>query len=261
MKKIECPHLDLKKIHESGQVLMGWSLLEPGKYKIVSGNHVLTATQRSDGAEFDCADEEMPYWEHYFDLETDYAKIEKAYPADDYLAQALEYGRGIRILNQDLWETLVSFIVSQNNNIPRITKSLNIIRNDREFFPTKEELYLERERLKDCGLGYRDRYLITLLEELNAETCKLEFSGDMKEAFKELTAICGIGAKVANCVLLFGMHHMDCCPVDTWMRKVFDNHYEGRMPEWVKDKNAGYYQQVTFFFERSGKGNKRDGGR
>ena len=252
MKIIDCPHLDLKKIHESGQVLMGWELLEPGKYRIVSGKHVLTATQNPEGAVFECDPADEEYWEHYFDLETDYSEIEKAFPEDEFLAQALEYGRGIRILNQDLWETVVSFIVSQNNNIPRITKSLNTIRNGREFFPTKEELYPERERLKDCGLGYRDRYLITLLEELNDEVRKMEFSNEMEEAFKELTSICGIGAKVANCILLFGMHHMNCCPVDTWMRKVFENHYDGEKPQWVEDKNAGYYQQVTFFYERNG---------
>lgn len=254
MKKIVCPHLDLKKIHESGQVLMGWKQLEEGKYSIVSSKHMLIATQTEDGAIFECDSDDEEYWEHYFDLETDYAKIEKAFLADEYLAQALEYGKGIRILNQDLWETVISFIVSQNNNIPRITKSLETIRNGRDFFPSSDELYLERERLKDCGLGYRDRYIITLLEELHEESRKFEFSSDMAAAYKELTDICGIGAKVANCILLFGMHQMACCPVDTWMKKIFENRYSGELPAWVQNENAGYYQQVTFYYERNGGG-------
>lgn len=257
MKKIICSHLDLKKIHESGQVLMGWTLLEDGKYEIISGKNSLIAKQTDFGAEFECAVEEFDYWSHYFDLETDYEAIEKAFPADEYLRDALEYGRGIRILNQDLWETMVSFIVSQNNNIPRINKSLNAIRGEKRFFPLHTELYDEREMLSSCGLGYRDKYLVSLLEELHEGKRKLSFDEEMSVAYKELLQITGIGPKVANCILLFGMHHMGCCPVDTWMRKVFENHYEGKMPEWASDKNAGYYQQVTFYYERNGKGGNK----
>lgn len=254
MKEIVCPHLDLTKIYESGQVLMGWRLIEPGKYSITSSAHRVTATQTVSGVTLDCDSTEEEYWEHYFDLETDYGEIEKAFPTDVYLAQALEYGRGIRILKQDLWETIISFLVSQNNNIPRITKSLENIRNGREFFPDAERLYNERERLKACGLGYRDQYLVKLLEDLHNESRRLEFSSDMGQAYAELTDIYGIGAKVANCILLFGMHHMNCCPVDTWMKKIFEKYYDGALPEWAENNNAGYYQQVTFYYERNGGG-------
>ena len=254
MRRIECSHLDLKKIHESGQVLMGWTLIADGKYEIVSGKNSLVARQIENGVEFDCKEEEFEYWSHYFDLETDYEAIENAFLADEYLTKALEYGRGIRILNQDLWETMVAFIVSQNNNIPRINKSLNSIRGERRFFPLHSELYNERARLSECGLGYRDKYLVNLLEELYEGKRKLNFDSDMTVAYKELLQITGIGPKVANCILLFGMHHMGCCPVDTWMKKVFENHYKGKMPLWTSDKNAGYYQQVTFYYERNGGG-------
>ena len=257
MKKIICSHLDLKKIHESGQVLMGWTLLEPGKYEIISGRNYLIAKQTDFGAEFECKEEEIDYWSHYFDLETDYEALESAYTSDEYLKEALEYGRGIRILNQDLWETMVSFIVSQNNNIPRINKSLNTIRGERKFFPVYTELYSERARLSECGLGYRDKYLVLLLEELFEGRRDLNFNNELSVAYKELLQIAGIGPKVANCILLFGMHHMNCCPVDTWMKKVFDNHYEGKMPAWAEDKNAGYYQQVTFYYERNGSGGSK----
>ena len=169
---------------------------------------------------------------------------------DEYLLSALEYGRGIRMLRQDLWEALCSFIVSQNNNIPRITKSIVKIQNGRNRFPTPEELYADRERLSECGLGYRDEYLRRLSAELHEGKRCLTVSNNTEEAYKQLLDIHGVGPKVANCVLLFGLHRMERCPVDTWMRKVFENHYGGRQPAWTKSPYAGYYQQVTFFYER-----------
>ncbi len=216
-----------------------------------------------------CPDEDNVFWENYFDLSCDYEAIEKAAVGfekeykfekyqnragqertkDEYLSAALEYGRGIRMLRQDLWEALCSFIVSQNNNIPRITKSIVKIQNGRDHFPTPEELYADRERLVLCGLGYRDEYLKRLCEELHAGKRKLTFSENTEEAYKQLLEIHGVGPKVANCVLLFGLHRMERCPVDTWMRKVFENHYGGKQPAWTKFPYAGYYQQVTFFYE------------
>ncbi len=249
--KFQKEYFDLKKIHNSGQVLLGWSELGEGEYSITSGRKKCYAREVASHVEINCPEEEVGYWKHYFDLETDYKIMEESYSDDTYLHEALAYGRGIRILNQDLWETMVSFIVSQNNNIPRISKSLKEIQGERDFFPTAEEMYEEREKLKNCGLGYRDAYLIKLLEELKIGSRSLCFDKQTEDAYKELISVYGIGPKVANCILLFGLHHMNCCPVDTWMKKVFSNHYEGKVPEWTKDKNAGYYQQVTFFYERN----------
>jgi N-glycosylase/DNA lyase len=250
--EIKSTHLDLKKINDSGQILMGWSELTTGGYHIVSAGKKAVAVQLSDGIELKCKEEDKDFWCHYFDMETDYAAMESKFPEDEFLQKALEFGKGIRILNQNLWEALFSFIVSQNNNIPRITKTIKLIQGDRKTFPTAQELYKDRANLSACGLGYRDKYLIRLLEDLNDGRLKLDFDEDTDKARKQLMSIYGIGLKVANCVLLFGMHKMDCCPVDTWMKKIFENHYGGKAPDWTKDINAGYYQQVTFFYERSG---------
>ncbi len=244
-------YFNLKKIYDSGQVLLGWNELDEGVYSITSGRKKCFVYNTDEVVQIKCTEDDIGYWKHYFDLETDYKLMEESYLDDMYLQEALVYGRGIRILNQDLWETMVSFIVSQNNNIPRISKSLRAIQGEREFFPTADEMYEERERLKSCGLGYREVYLIRLLEELKSGSRNLCFGRQTEDVYKELTSIYGIGPKVANCILLFGLHHMDCCPVDTWMKKVFSNHYDGRVPEWSKDKNAGYFQQVTFFYERN----------
>ena len=244
-------YFDLKKIYESGQVLIGWDAREDGSFAVTSTDKTAICTQKGKDVVIDCPKEDEKFWKNYFDLKTDYAAFEAAAEGDDYLKEALDYGRGIRILRQEIWEALFSFIVSQNNNIPRITKSLRKIKGDCPVLKRPEEMYPEREMLRDCGLGYRDDYLINLLEELNAGTKTLKFSEDTEKAYAELTAIRGVGPKVANCVLLFGLHRMERCPVDTWMRKVFDLHYDNKAPEWVCSPNAGYYQQVTFFYERT----------
>lgn len=252
MIKGSTKYLDLDKIYYSGQVLYGWERCGERDYIITSGRHRAHATASADEYIIDCPDEENDYFAHYFDMETDYELIESFIDeSDEYLYKSLEYGRGIRILNQDLWETVCSFMISQNNNIPRIRNSLKKLKASDEFFPLPDRLLREKERIDGAGLGYRDSYIIKLATELTEGTRKLEFNRDAKQAYKELVAITGIGPKVANCILLFGLHHMERCPVDTWMKKVFANHYDGKAPLWTEDKYAGYYQQVTFFYERS----------
>ena len=266
MLSFDSKYFDPRKICLSGQVLLGWTELSQDAYEVESAGKKAEIRREeektSDGTKslirIICPECDNDYWSTYFDLAADYGKIEDEAPKDDlFLKEAVEYGRGIRILRQNLWETLVSFIVSQNNNIPRITKSLKKIREraeeqtGRTGFPDSEGLYEIREELGECGLGYRDMYLKKLSEELHAGTRLLTFSSDTEKAYKELLDITGIGPKVANCVLLFGLHRMERCPVDTWMKQVFANHYGGMQPEWTKSRYAGYYQQVAFFYERS----------
>ncbi len=248
---------DPGKIYLSGQVLLGWEENSDGSFTVTSTGRTAGLKKRDDGSiVISCPDHDDSYWTEYFDLSTDYDKIESMAPQDIFLNEALAYGRGIRILKQDLWEALVSFIVSQNNNIPRITKSLKKIEEKAgghksgKGFPTPEELYEIRNSLCECGLGYRDMYLKKLAEEIHDGSRKLDFDKNTEKAYRQLLDITGIGPKVANCVLLFGLHRMERCPVDTWMKQVFANHYEGHQPEWTKSEYAGYYQQVTFFMER-----------
>lgn len=139
---------------------------------------------------------------HYLDLDTDYAKIiEKIADDDKFLKDAASYGRGIRILNQNLWEIMVSFVISQNNNIPRITKSLNMLCEKFSQFPQSAALFsLKKEDLAGLGLGYRDEYIINLAcyyNESEDVSGKL-FSLGYEDAMKELMSIKGIGRKVAK---------------------------------------------------------------
>lgn len=262
-----------RKIYESGQVLIGWRALEkPGEVFYVASagkNCVCGLAAEGDCVVIDCPEEDTGFWRNYFDLpseaekkydlvqsdgcEDPYALAEKEIEdsGDDFLAAALEYGRGIRILRQDLWECMLSFIVSQNNNIPRITASVRKIQGDALSLPRPEDMYKTRERLSDCGLGYRDRYLIKLLEDLHEGTRNLEFSEDTDEARRQLLDITGIGPKVADCILLFGLHRMERCPVDTWMKKIFEKYYGGKPAPWTIGALAGYYQQLAFYYERT----------
>ena len=255
MISFDSRYFDPEKIYLSGQVLIGWEDKGDGSYSVRSlgkkaGLRKFPGENGSTVTQISCPDSDNPFWTEYFDLSTDYEKIEQQADSDEYLREALEYGRGIRILRQNIWETLFSFIVSQNNNIPRITKTIRTIEEKCGGYADFETLYENRGLLKDCGLGYRDAYLDRLVTELHEGTRSLDFSADTDTAYKQLLDIHGVGPKVADCVLLFGLHRMERCPVDTWMKKIFEIHYNGRRPEWVNSEYAGYYQQVTFFYER-----------
>lgn len=188
----------------------------------------------------------------YFDIETDYHSIIEEIPQDDlYLKNAAEKYSGIRILRQDLWETIISFIISQNNNIPRIKKSIEKICNEVSGrFPTFREL--EEMDLSDKGLGYRDKYI--------KAACNFYSNWNWFEEKApnrtNLLEIYGVGNKVVDCICLFGLHQLDACPIDTWMKKIINIRYNGIQPEWMKGKYAGIFQQYVFAYERSLHGNK-----
>lgn len=185
----------------------------------------------------------------YFDLDTDYSKIESEvyHTHDKYLIKCYEHSKGIRILRQDLWETLITFIISQNNNIPRIKKSVKALCNG-SHFPTPEEL-MEMD-LSDKGLGYRDKYIKDACKHfVNPRYVELLHSKDHEIARDALKDICGVGDKVADCVRLFGLHHLEAFPIDTHIKQVIDREYGGKMPDWVQSKYAGVFQQYIFYYE------------
>lgn len=186
---------------------------------------------------------------NYFDLETDYLEIETEvyHTHDKYLIKCYEHSKGIRILRQDLWEVLITFIISQNNNIPRIKKSVKAICNG-SHFPTPEEL-MEMD-LSDKGLGYRDKYIKDACKHfMNPNYVKLLHNKDHGIVRDALKDICGVGDKVADCVRLFGLHHLEAFPIDTHIKQVIDREYGGKMPDWVQSKYAGIFQQYIFYFE------------
>lgn len=193
---------------------------------------------------------DIPYeFNDYFDLNTDYLEIETEvyHTHDKYLIKCYEHSKGIRILRQDLWEVLITFIISQNNNIPRIKKSVKALCS-KCHFPTPEEL-MEMD-LSDKGLGYRDKYIKDACKHfMNPNYVKLLHDKDHNIVRDALKDICGVGDKVADCVRLFGLHHLEAFPIDTHIKQVIDREYSGKMPDWVESKYAGVFQQYIFYYE------------
>ncbi len=210
---------------------------------------------------------DVDYFENFFDLKTNYAEIKLALKQDEFLSSAIEYGYGIRILNNDTFEMIVSFMISQNNNIPRIKKSIEYLcekfgTNCGEYFafPTLEQLKSATEQdFRSAGLGYRAPYMHETIQYLTNEIIENLKQKDKDEQFNFLLSLKGIGEKVANCILLFGLQRKDVFPVDTWINKVYNqltNTNETNRRKITQDltnkyKNlSGYAQQYFFFYFR-----------
>lgn len=199
----------------------------------------------------------------YLDIDTDYGRIINSIPETDvYLTRAARMGAGLRILRADLWEMIVSFIVSQNNNIPRIKASVSAMcqklgdRREDAFgeyytFPTAQQL-AAADNLQGLGLGYRDRYVAGLAEKVCRGDVRLDGIAEMptEDARRYLRSIYGIGEKVANCILLFGIGRKETFPIDTWIRKIIDREYAGQFHAENYDGYAGVIQQYMFYAER-----------
>ena len=211
-----------------------------------------------------CTEEDFDdIWRPYLDLDRDYTAIKaKLSEGDDIMKKACEYGYGIRILKQDLWETIVSFIISQNNNIPRIKGCIERLCDNfgepigdetvRHDIPRPEVMAaLSIEDLAPVRLGYRAKYLI--------ETAKTVCEDGLPGDFDELSALCGVGPKVASCIALFGMQDYASFPIDVWVMKVMHELYglpEGNkkaMAEFAAEhfgELGGFAQQYLFYYMR-----------
>lgn len=255
-------NLDLTQIANSGQCFR-WVRLNNRVWKFPicdiwhkawhdENNHNMIHIVKENGME---ADSKLV--NDYFDIDTDYRSIIEEIPQDDfYLKNAAEKYSGIRILRQDLWEVIVSFIISQNNNIPRIKKSVEKLCDEvGGRFPNYYEI-LDMD-LSDKGLGYRDSYLINavLWFHYHGDSLKYEFLS-YKSLKDNLIQIKGVGNKVADCICLFGLHQLNACPIDTWMKKIINTRYGGIQPEWMNGKYAGVFQQYVFAYERNTYKNK-----
>lgn len=266
---------DLRKIADSGQCFRfnecgdGYSVVAGDKYVFV---RKVTSNDDKTGEtlEFDCTEEEFnTFWKNYFDLDTNYRGIRGLIDAreDEYLYNASEYGTGIRILRQDPWEMLISFIISQRKNIPAIKASIEKIceaagkkiATDKEgkdvfSFPTPEELVaLSIEQLSACSLGYRDKYVKQAAMDVASGAVKLDEWAGLDDAglMEKLLSLYGVGVKVANCEILFGYHRLDAFPKDVWINKVLDMKYpQGFLFDKYKPYN-GVMQQYLFFYSRS----------
>ena len=273
MFEFDSEFFNLNQIADSGQCFRWQEIFcdnESKKYhyQVPVKNKLLNIFQDDKKIKIDCTESEFEsFWKNYFDFNTDYKKITSLIVDDEYLQCAIKYGYGIRILNQDLWEMIISFIISQNNNIPRIKKSIEglckifskkQITSELKSFPTAQEIIsfgdknTILEKLKSVGLGYRDEYiyLISLYTIENPTWIDELKNMTYKDAFEKLISFKGIGKKVANCICLFGLHLINACPVDTWIQKIIDERYDGKIPSWMKSEVAGIYQQYAFYYER-----------
>ena len=269
MIKKKIRNFDIHKICNSGQCFR-INPIGGNKYSLTAFGEYLEIGQEGDEVSFSCTEQEFhARWRTYFDLDTDYAAIERAVDAaDSYLTSAVQCGSGMRILRQDLWEVIVSFIISQQNNIPRIRKCVDsLCRNFGErrvnwrggeyyTFPSAEEL--AAHTLADfsvCSLGYRAKYIwktagmVSSGEVSLAEIEKMDYEA----AKEELMKLCGVGIKVAECICLFALHHVDAFPIDTHIKDMLANHYPEGFPFERYRGYAGILQQYGFYYELWGR--------
>lgn len=252
---------DLDKIAESGQCFR-WQKFNQGHYFIIHLNNCLEIKYlNNDTYELSCSQEEYNnIWKDYFDLNENYKAIRESIPKEDtFLTEAANMEKGVRILKQDPWEMIVSFIISQKNNIPSIKKSIEKIcvsfgnKNGTYYtMPTPEKLSkASLEELKQCGVGYRDKYLLSVaksIQELDIRSLKLL---DDEHLLIELKKLYGVGDKVANCVMLFGFHRINAFPIDVWVKRILENEYKDGYPMEKYSPYNGIYQQYMFAYYRN----------
>lgn len=261
-------NFDIGQICDSGQCFR--MMQKDGHtYSVISAGRYLEIEQEGIECMFSCEEEEFEeYWKGYFDLERDYGTyIETVNPKDKYLVNAIRFGAGIRILNQDLWEMTASFLISQQNNIVRIRKCIQNIcelygeervnfRGERYYeFPKPEALaVLPEDKLKECNLGYRSKYVVRAARNITEGKTDLGVVRNMpyKEAKAELLKLYGVGEKVADCICLFGMHHLEAFPVDTHILQALKKHYKRGFPKNRYKGYEGVMQQYVFYWELKG---------
>lgn len=272
---------NLKDIFECGQCFR-WNEENDGSYTGIIKNGIINVKKENENVIFTgrCEGNIKELVEDYFDLDRNYEEIkQKLSNIDEYLKTSIEYGKGIRILNQDLWETIISFIISANNNIPRIKGIIERLSqkygneidwNGKKYytFPTPEQLRnVTIEDYRKLGLGFRDVRLyettkMVLNNEIDLE--KLRNNPNTQEVRNELLKLSGVGPKVADCILLFSdLKRFDVFPIDVWVRRVMNDLYikeddEAKVSKKKIEKLAyekfgdlmGLAQQYLFYWRR-----------
>lgn len=272
---------ELKDIFDCGQCFR-WNEEEDGSYTGVFKHNVLNVKKQENKTIFEgvLTGDIKEICEEYFDLNTDYEEIKnKLSKIDEHLSKSTKYGKGIRILKQDLWETIISFIISANNNIPRIKGIIERISkkygekieyNGKEYFSFPDMKSLGKasvQDLRDLGLGFRDKRIYeTTHMFLNNEITLKELEEEKNTAIlrNKLMTLSGVGEKVADCIMLFSLKRFDVFPVDVWVRRVMNELYLKEEDESKVSKEvlqnlarekygnlAGLAQQYLFYQRRS----------
>lgn len=273
---------ELKDIFDCGQCFR-WNKENDDSYTGIWKNNVVNVKKENNNIIFTGVSDTENFEAEinkYFDMDRDYEEIkEKLSKIDDNMKTSTEYGKGIRILNQELWETIISFIISANNNIPRIKGIIERLSknygkkiewNGKEYytFPTPEELKnVTVEEYRSLGLGFRDIRLyettkMILDKEVDLE--KLQNNPNTIEVREKLLSLSGVGPKVADCILLFStLKRFEVFPIDVWVRRVMNDLYiknedenkvsKKQIENLAKDKFgdlAGLAQQYLFYWRR-----------
>jgi len=259
------PDFDLAKIFECGQCFR-WDADEHGVYTGAAFGRAAKLRQEGGSIYITCSLNDFEsVWRNYFDLDRDYAKIRRQLCTDAFMRTATDYGAGIRILRQDRWEAFCSFIISQCNNIPRIKKIIAALcrsfGDSFEFdgrvlytFPAAVKLAgLSEECLTPLRCGYRAAYIIDAARAVADERLDLEAlsRGSIEDARAALKQLRGVGDKVADCTLLFGLHMLDAFPLDVWMKRAVAQHYGQDFDPGMFRPFAGIAQQYIFYYTRS----------
>lgn len=259
---IETDTLNLLQTLEGGQAFR-WRHDDNGIFTGVVGSRMLQVRQEENGVTFlNLPEEDLAFWLNYFDTETDYAEIIIRFSEDKTLKLAAKENRGLRILRQDPFETLISFIISQNNNIPRIKGIIGRLcetfgeKIGEEYaFPTVERLSaLSEEELSPLRAGFRNRYILDAARKTMDKTVNLGAVYDMTydEGKNELKKIVGVGDKVADCVLLFAYHKTEAFPMDVWIKKVVAEYYPDGLPECMGEYKGIAQQYLFEYFRQNG---------
>ena len=268
-------NFDLKSTVTCGQI---FRFIEDGNnYTIIVKDRVISLKQDKDFiiVESNKEDGLEEFIYDYFDLNRDYEKIEnEIIKKDKKLKDAINFSKGLKMIHQDPFETLISYIISQNNRVPSIANSLNllsfnygekVIFKDKEYylFPSLEKLSkLSIEDFRNCKVGFRDKYLYEIIKSINTKKLELDKIYHMKgdEALKYLAQFKGIGMKVASCILLFAYQKFDVYPVDTWVKKFMKEDYniegEANIRKFTYDKYKDYSAlaiQYMFNYKRNKK--------
>lgn len=281
--KIKANSFELADIFDCGQCFR-WNIENDGSYTGVFKKIVLNVKKNDDEVFFNGVNygntDSIEEINHYFDLNRNYDELKsKLEKIDDYMKNSIEFGKGIRILNQDLWETIISFIISANNNIPRIKGIIDRLSekygekleyDGSEYYSFPEPIALKDvsvSEYRSLGLGFRDiRLYETTQKILNNEfDLNGQWNLDTGTVYKNLLELSGVGPKVADCILLFSdLKRFDVFPIDVWIRRVMNDLYihnddEAKVSKIQIQKLAdekfgslkGLAQQYLFYWRRS----------
>lgn len=278
MYKVNLSFFNPAKIAESGQAFRIHSIDDTHVELVAHSRYLQIAMLGNNEYAFSCSKEEFDsIWFEYFDLNRNYEEIIKEVPKDDiFLNNSIESGYGIRILKQEVFETIISYIISQRRSIPSITTAVDKFSKlagskitlpelEEPFVkPLKEEYYafptinqaskVTSDELNSIGAGYRTAYILSAINDFHTGKLNIKAMSLLSddELFKVLVNMHGVGVKVANCSMLFGFSRVGRFPIDVWIKRIEDIYYDGHFKAEKYPASAGILQQFMFYYIRKG---------